>query len=256
MAIDSRRSGRRHPRRQRSRVLRAALGLGSIGLLAVAGIALAVSLAATLHSAPVTSAAPSSADATVSSGDWIPLRSQAPSDVLAAMQQSPMLDPANGQTLDLSRLGTPLLVHGLAARDGSALPDTYVVPALDRSGHAAGAVEAELNASGTALQVDGIVTFAKAQPAAITRLSATAAAERVSQRRHVALRAGEAPQLVYFPVDSEAQTLGKLKWSAGGEYPADPIWRVPGADGQDYFVGTNGAVYTLAQLPRAASTAG
>lgn len=230
--------------------MRAALGVASLALLIVAAIALATTAAVALRSTPATAAAPS--QATVAEDDWIPLRSTAPADILAAVRESPLLDPSNGQTLDLSRLGAPVLVRGLAARNGSALPDAYVVPALDHFGRAQGAVEAELKGDMSALHVDGIITFTHAQPATITRMSAATAARLVSRAHHVSLRAGAAAQLIYFPVDSEAQIVGTVKWSAGGEYPADPIWRVPGADGVDYFVGTNSAVYTLKQLPIAA----
>lgn len=34
--------------------------------------------------------------------------------------------------------------------------------------------------------------------------------------------------------------------------PADPIWLVPGADGQDHIVGADGRAYYLKDLPIAA----
>jgi len=67
------------------------------------------------------------------------------------------------------------------------------------------------------------------------------------------VRAGAQPRLVYFPMDAQAQVMGEVVWKAGGEFPGDPLWLVPAADGRDYVVGANGAVYTIGQLPIAAS---
>ncbi len=237
-----------------TRRLRAALlGLAVLALLAVSVVALAGTLILTARTAPVSLA--SGQAATPSDDGWVPLRSTVPADVLAAARRGPLLEQstdAAGNSLDLSRLGTPVLVYGLAARSGAKLPDAFVIPTLDRFGRATQAAEAELNAAHTALHVTAVVTFTRPRPAAIATLGAASAVAQVNRQRHTVLRSGAAPELVYFPVDAQGQVVGAVVWRAGGEYPADPIWRVPGADGRDYFVGTNGAVYSLDQLPIAA----
>jgi hypothetical protein len=229
--------------------------LAALALLAGSVAALGNTLAMTARTVPVSLAAGQAPD-TSTEGDWIPLHSTASADILAAARQSPLLAEGTddaGSALDLSRLGTPVLVQGLAARSGARLPDVYVIALLDRRGRASEAAEAELNAAHTALHVTAVVTFARPRMAAISTLNAASAVSRVGRARHTTLRAGSTPELVYFPVDAQAQVVGKVRWRGGGEYPADPIWRVPGADGRDYLVGTNGAVYTLDQLPLAAS---
>jgi hypothetical protein len=239
---------------RKARRLRAVLGLAAMALLAVSVVALAGTLILTARTAPVSLA--SGQAVTISDDGWVPLRSTAPADVLAAARQSPLLEQSTddaGNPLDLSRLGTPVLVYGLAARSAAKLPDAFVIPMLDRASRATRAAEAELNAAHTALHVTAVVTFTRPRPAAIAASSAASAVARVTRQRHTTLRASAQPDLVYFPVDAQAQVVGAVVWRAGGEYPADPVWRVPGADGHDYFVGTNGAVYTLNQLPIAAS---
>jgi hypothetical protein len=38
-------------------------------------------------------------------------------------------------------------------------------------------------------------------------------------------------------------------WPGGGEFPADPIWLMPGTDGRHYLVGDDGRTYAPEQLP-------
>jgi hypothetical protein len=44
-------------------------------------------------------------------------------------------------------------------------------------------------------------------------------------------------------------TRAPTSWTGGGYDPAYPMWRLHGADGQLYFVGIDGNVYTPKQLP-------
>lgn len=190
-----------------------------------------------------------------SSGDWIPLRSNAPADILAAARQSSLfqqnLAGSGDHVSDLSRLGQPALVLAMQP-PGAAVgqyPDFYVVPILDTSGQATDAAELALNPSHTAIQVIAIVTYSQPHPhGVIARMTSSTALAAISAR-HVALASGASPRLVYFPADATAQETGQVTWTGGGEYPADPIWLVPGADGSDHVVGVDGRVYSPAQLP-------
>jgi hypothetical protein len=129
-------------------------------------------------------------------------------------------------------------------------PDFYVVPILDSTGAATDAAELSLNPSHTAIQVIAIVTYSQPHAqGAIARMTASSAVASVASQQHSALRSGAAPWLVYFPADAAAQETGQVTWTGGGEYPADPIWLVPGADGRDHVVGVDGRVYSPAQLP-------
>lgn len=234
------------------RLGRAALGLAALGIFGLALVALAATIAVTAAGGDQTQAA--AAPVTDDEG-WITLHSTAPNDILAAVSQSPLLaeTAGDGSSPAPAQLGMPVLVRGLPARSGQFLPDVYVVPLLDRAGRATQAAEAVLNSAHTALHVTTVVTFTRAYPSTLVALSAHAAVGRLNRARHLGLHLGAAPTLVYFPVDAQAQASGQLAWRAGGEDPADPVWLIPAADGHEYVVGTNGAVYTLAQLPFAAS---
>lgn len=189
-------------------------------------------------------------------GEWIPLHSTAPADILAAARKSSMfqqnLSGGGDHVSDLSRLGTPVLVRAIqpAGAVAGEFPDFYVVPILNGSGATTDAAELALNAPHTAIQVTAIVTYS--QPRAhgdIARVTPSAALAAVSAQQHAALRSGAAPQLVYFPADADAQATGQVVWTGGGEFPADPIWLVPGADGRDHLVGVDGKAYYRSQLP-------
>lgn len=190
------------------------------------------------------------------SGDWIPLRSTAAADVLAAARQSSLfqqnLAGGGDHVSDLSRLGSPVLVRALqpAGAVAGQYPDFYVVPILNASGAATDAAELELNPAHTAINVIAIVTYGQPHAhGAIARQTASAAVAAVGAQQHSALRPGAAARLVYFPADAAAQETGQVTWTGGGEFPADPIWLVPGADGRDHLVGIDGRTYYPNQLP-------
>ena len=240
------------------------LGNGAFVLLGLAFLAVgAVVLAAGQH-LPVSSAAPANsgsanaqtASAQMPAGEWIALRSNAPADVLAAARQSNMLRQnlagSSDHVSSVSRLGTPVLVRALQPTGAAAgqFPDFYVVPILNASGATTDAAELQLSPSHTAIQVIAIVTYSQPHPhGAIVQVTASLAAATVRTQQHVALRAGASAQLVYFPADAAAQETGQVMWTGSGEYPADPIWLVPGAEGRDHLVGDDGRIYSPAQLP-------
>lgn len=189
-----------------------------------------------------------------SSPRWIPLKSQSVADIIAAARKSPLFNvdrSGNGDYVkDLSHLGTPVLVRALHAPSGIVLPDCYVIPVQDSGGATIAAAELELNPTYSAILVMAIVTYTYPRPHnIIPRMSAAAALSVVAAQHHTSLRASAQPELVYFPVNAYAQATGKIVWVSGGEYPADPIWLIPGADGQDHIVGADGRAYYLKDLP-------
>lgn len=232
------------------------VALGGAILLTAGALALALSHIPAGRAAPRATANVTANVARAPLGDgWIPLKSQSPVDILAAARQSPLFavnrtDGGDHQQ-DLSRLGAPVLVSAVQpARGAPPLPDFYIVPILDASGAATAAAELQLSPARDAINVIAIVTYAQPHPAgAIARQTASAAAATVASRAHVAPRAGAAPRLVYFAGDAQAQEMGTVVWTAGGQSPADPIWLVPGSDGQDRLAGNDGKVYRISQLP-------
>lgn len=186
----------------------------------------------------------------------IHLHSQSPTDIIAAARQSPLFRvdrSGKGDYLkDISQLGTPQLVQALHGVGKIVAPDFYVIPIFDGTGATVAAAELELDANHTTVDVVAIVTYK--QPYAhdmLTRTSAEAAARSVQAQRGIGLRASAQPRLVYIPLDSVARQTGKIVWTAGGGSPAEPVWAVPGTDGQEYVVGTDDHVYALSDLPLA-----
>lgn len=238
------------------------LGNGAFVLLGISLLGLAAVVALATMRAP-TSGVPARAQAgsnitnlPMGAGDWIPLRSHTASDIIAAARRSELFNEHSNDGGDhvsnVSHLGLPVLVRAIqppGVAPGT-YPDFYVLPILGSSGAATDAAELQLNATHTAIHVIAIVTYA--QPHAqgsVSHMNAATAQSTLHTQRHTDLRAGTAPTLVYFPADPVAQELGQVPWTGGGEFPADPIWLTPGADGHNYVVGTDGRVYDVAQLP-------
>jgi hypothetical protein len=83
--------------------------------------------------------------------------------------------------------------------------------------------------------------------------SANSLETQVHAARDVSLETGATPALIFFPAAWAWNTIGVPKnWTGGGSTPMDPIWLMPGANGQNYFLGIDGKVYTQQELPVAA----
>ena len=107
-----------------------------------------------------------------------------------------------------------------------------------------------LNVAHSAISVGSIGGYGPPPSWPSKLVSASQAASIVERQQHTTLRAGTQPALVYLAgYNTGGVETSQVKWNAGGGGPQNPIWLVPGANGQDYFVGTDGNAYTLAQLP-------
>jgi len=184
---------------------------------------------------------------------WIPLASQAPGDVMAAAKTSRLFGintGGRGDTPSLAHLGTPQLVRALVSAGAPSVPDYFDLPILDTNGTIIGVVLCELNQSHSAIAVVAIIQYGRSRSSgALAEVSMQQAVTDVASQHAVTLRAGAQPQLVYFPFNFNAQETGKLNWVAGGESPDDPVWDIPGADGKDHIVGSDGHVYYVNDLP-------
>ncbi|HEX8728364.1 MAG TPA: hypothetical protein VF739_07075 [Ktedonobacterales bacterium] len=245
---------------------RAVFGNGAFVLLGLAVIAVIGALAAagcqpgpSSGAKPANPAQAATATAQAAPGEWIPLRSSAAADIVASARQSSLFlgdQTQSGDHADLSRLGTPVFVRVIQPKGAPAgfYPNFYVIPVQDATGATTDAAELELNSAHTAIQVIAIVTYSQPHAdGAIARLTAAAAVAAVNAQRGISLRAGASPELIYFPADEAAQATATSAWTAGGVFPADPIWLVPGADGRTYVVGDDGQTYNLEQLPLVAA---
>jgi hypothetical protein len=182
------------------------------------------------------------------------LASQSQADIIAAARKSTLFKvdrSGNGDFVkDLSRLGTAQLVQALHVAGKASASDYYDIPIHDSSGANIAVAQLQLDSAHSSIIVAAITTYAQPLPHdTLTKMSATQAVSAVQAKSGVSLLQGQQPRLVYFPGDHVAQATGKITWVAGGEMPYDPIWAVPGADGKDHVVGTDGQVYTTDQLP-------
>jgi hypothetical protein len=256
-------------RRKTGRWLTRALGAWVYALLALAALGAVLSVASCVASstlAPRATGAHGEASATsttLASGDgWIPLRSQAPADILAAARSGALLHDSQAGDgdgpHDLTHLGTPILVRALVpvGITTSQAPDFYVVPILNAAGATTDAVELALNPARTAVQEIAIITYSAPRAnGAIAQARQDQAVQIVAKERHVALQSGGQPYLIYFMVAAPDPSIpgDPPLWSGGGALPADPIWLIPATDGQSYLAGDDGAVYAESQLPFAAA---
>ncbi|WIG59404.1 MAG: hypothetical protein OJF49_002151 [Ktedonobacterales bacterium] len=188
---------------------------------------------------------------------WIPLKSSSAGDIIAAAKQSDLFTinaSGQGDTMSLAKLGNPELVLSVRSPSIANPVDYYLIPVLDSANETAGVAMLALNPAHTAIHVADIVQYSTPRPAGtISLVGKQSALNAVSTQRHIALRANTSPYLIYFPANWAAEETGKVIWVAGGAMPYDPLWCIPGANGQDYVVGTDHAVYTISQLPVASN---
>ena len=238
----------KHPWQTLQRVIQASAPF------ALLGVALLSFLAALSISFGQTAQAGSKSPSTVMSNGWIPLPSHSASAIIAAAQQSSLFHvdrTGTGDYLkDLSHLGTPQFVQGYTTRPGIVLINYYILPILDAHGNALGAAELELNANQSALMVQSIDTYAQPHAyGAVTQMALPRAEALFASVTHMRMAANAQPRLVYFNFDFLGAERGNFIWQGGGAFPSDPVWLIPGADGQDHIVGLNGQVYRKSQLP-------
>jgi hypothetical protein len=229
--------------------------LGNLVYVVLGGAALlfaAILIAAAQH-IPPSAASDTSATTNYSSG-WIPLKSTSSSAIIAAARQSTLFNvnrKGSGDFLkDLSHLEAPVLVRALQTPGSVVMPDYYIIPIDNATGKMVGAAELELNASHTSIQVTSIVTYTSAHPhGQVSQVAKSAALMDLANQRRVAVRSGAQPQLVYIPIDAAALETGEVVWNGGGTSPTDPVWLIPGADGQNHLVGADGHAYEMSSVP-------
>lgn len=247
----ARRQERRKGKAQR--VAKALLGNLVYIFLGGAVLLFVVALVSAAQHIPSSAASDTSATTSYSSG-WIPLTSSSSSAIIAAARKSELFNvnrKGNGDFLkDLSHLETPILVKALQAPGSVVMPDYYIIPIDNAAGKMVGAAELELNASHTSVQVTSIVTYTSAHPhGQVSHVAKSAALTDLSAQRGVALRSGVQPQLVYIPIDAAELETGQVVWNGGGTSPTDPVWLIPGADGQNHIVGADGHAYNISSVP-------
>lgn len=191
--------------------------------------------------------------ASASATRWIALDSAAPQAVASALLGSSFYTAAEstpdfGPVLRTCQPGEAVLVHSL--RPGPLVPDLWVLPLLDTSGHTRVLLTAAYDAAAQrvgqpALSLVNPGDFNYARPMPPIALSAALAAVTAHGLQPITV-GPNAPTLVYFPPAQPRSNA--TPWTGGGSSNA-PMWRISAADGNTDFVGVDGRVYTLAQLP-------
>ena len=185
---------------------------------------------------------------------WVSLASTAPGAVLTAMKQTWIfnidLNDGGDHINDLSHLGTPLLVRGLSPV-GHTNPDFYALAIMDANGTVTDVGVFELNDDHTALRFTAISSvtprYSVAQQASATAVAA------VRNQRHVSSGPAASPYLIYISsINASDLETGTIVWHAGGLGAMDPLWLVPGSDGQNYIFGNDGKVYAQREIPMSA----
>ncbi len=249
----ARQRGRRSRKGRVERVAKALVGNFVYIILGGAALLFAGVLIAAAQHTPSSAASDTSATTNYSSG-WIPLPSNSSSAIIAAARKSALFNvnrKGSGDFLkDLSHLETPVLVRALQAPGSVVMPDYYVIPIDNAAGKMVGAAELELNASRTSIQVTSIVTYTSPHPhGQVSHVAMSSALTDLSSQRRVTPRSGAQPQLVYIPIDAAALETGQVIWNGGGTSPTDPVWLIPGADGQNHIVGADGHAYDMSSVP-------
>ena len=185
---------------------------------------------------------------------WIPVTDASPQ----AMEQLLAAQPLYARTLDGGPLtpGLPILVHPIQMRTGQDFNDCphWLLPERDDTGHLAAIADYVYDYPHARVRFANAGTLLPNDPrytAPFPYISTAQAAALLMSARHVAAVTSPAPELVFLPIDvglPEAPGSG-VDWNGGGVVPSDAIWLLAGADGQDYFIGTNHKVYTLRDIP-------
>jgi hypothetical protein len=243
---------------KKKRAVTSLTGNLAYAFLAVAILFFAVVVFVAAHHASAgtneSDAADAQAAATVDAGSgWIHITSDSPDAIIAAAHKTTLFNvnrSSDGDYLDISRLETPILVRALSTTGSIVMPDYYVIPIDNAAGEIAGAAELALNSTHTAIQLTSIITYSSPRPhGEVARVRLSAAQADLSSQHHVMLRSGAEAQLIYVPIDATALESGEITWNGGGLYPADPIWLIPGADGEDHVVGVDGQAYNASSVP-------
>jgi hypothetical protein len=187
---------------------------------------------------------------------WFSINSGSPTDILSAAKCTDLFQSATqghdliANALQAGTLANPVLVKPY--RSDAGLSQFWVVPVLNANKYPLALLtffydaqsrlihEAEFDA------VTGDMFYVTHPFPAVTASMSVAS---VNTEQHSAMAQGEAPELIYFPGDLAGLEAGRNHWQAGGTAVIDPIWRVPGADGDWHYVDHNGHAHMSSEIP-------
>lgn len=187
---------------------------------------------------------------------WFSINSGSAADILSAAKCTAMFQSASQGTdlianaLQKGTLANPILVKPYRSDVG--LTQFWVIPVVDTNNHPLALLtfmynpQSHLIHEGEFDAVTGDMFYVNHSFPAVTVNMSIAA---VSTEQHTAVVQGRAPELIYFPGDLIGLETGKNNWRAGGTSVIDPIWRVPGADGNWHYVDHDGHAHINTEIP-------
>jgi hypothetical protein len=187
---------------------------------------------------------------------WFPITDASPSGAATAIRTSSafaMMTQQYGGTV----LDAPVLVQAYQAHTGVEYydDDHWVVSVRCTSaGRECGIFDFVYDRAHQRIRFSsfGVVTPTDPHASqAFPYISYSAAISQLQSDRSMGMQVGSQPTLIFFPIDPRWRIPNSpvSKWRGGGDSPMDPMWRLRGADGHDYFVGVDSHVYGGGELP-------
>jgi hypothetical protein len=186
---------------------------------------------------------------------WFPVTSPSPTVVGAAIANSRNFASMQGQ-FGYVGLDVPALVHAYGAHTGSSYydDDHWVVSVRDASGMRCGIFDFVYDRAHQRMRFSSYGVITSLDPHARMAFPYTpspVAVTKLEDQRRLSLKTGTQPELIFFPIDPNFPGLTSPlhKWTGGGNSALNPMWRIVGSDGQDYFVGADLNVHGQKDLP-------
>lgn len=190
------------------------------------------------------------------SAKWFSINSGSAADILSAAKCTDMFQSASQGTdlianaLRTGTLANPVLVKPYRGDVG--LTQYWVIPVVASNNHPLALLTFMFNPQSRLIhegEFDAVTGNMFYMNRSFPAVTATMSIAAVSTEQHMAIVQGRAPELIYFPGDRIGLETGKNSWRAGGTVVIDPIWRVPGADGNWHYVDHDGHAHINTEIP-------
>ena len=186
---------------------------------------------------------------------WFSISTESPTVVATAITKS--RDYAGiASHYGCAALDIPVLVHAYNVHTGNSYydDDHWVVSVRDATGMRCGIFDFVYDRASQRMRFAsyGVLTAQDPHSAlAFPYIAASVAIAQLQSQRNLGVMAGTQPELMFFPIDPNYPNLTSPvhKWAGGGNSAMNAMWHIVGADGHDYYVGTDLHVYVPHELP-------
>jgi hypothetical protein len=153
-------------------------------------------------------------------------------------------------------LDIPALIHSYGAHTGNSYydDDHWVVSVRNAMGMRCGIFDFVYDRAHQRMRFSSYGVITSLNPHATIAFPYTpspVAVTKLGDQGRLSMKTGTQPELIFFPIDPNFPGLASPvhKWVSGGNSAMDPMWRIVGSDGQDYFVGADLIVHGQNELP-------